>query len=477
MLSKLVLAVSTAGSAFAAFPNVVHYPPVNSTITDLAFAINGTGAPGIFNSSITPDSLYGIYNWCNMPHVRAKEYKVVDSSYKLEYVELIHRHHKRTPYLANTFPGGGGVEDILWNCNDEGQIFYGQNATGPGSEVIPIKWWSYTDAANPFTVLQGFNGSNCQFPQMTAEGIADSWTHGFDLASVYKDKLGFLPKELDPNRMHYRVTNGVITSQVLGGVIKAMYPDLSNYQALIQNSAFDSLSPSFSCPAANTVNAQYQGANTTWAAHLQLAASVYDKLDAVSGIPRNDTGGWHVSFDHYYDNLSAKQCHGYPLPCNVNSTGELCIDQETANSVYRLGNWEYAYNFRLAQNSTLYSGTHMGAYLNEVKANLEGKVNGTNKDIYRHNVAHDGSVAPVMGALQVSDGFWPGMGSEIVFELYSKAGAYYIRVLIGGQPMATTTPMGTLDMVDYNTFHAYLEDLVGTNNGAQLYAWCNGHFN
>ncbi len=38
-------------------------------------------------------------------------------------------------------------------------------------------------------------------------------------------------------------------------------------------------------------------------------------------------------------------------------------------------------------------------------------------------------------------------GSEVVFELYSKDSAYYIRVLWSGQPIVTSTPLGTLDMI------------------------------
>jgi hypothetical protein len=34
-----------------------------------------------------------------------------------------------------------------------------------------------------------------------------------------------------------------------------------------------------------------------------------------------------------------------------------------------------------------------------------------------------------------------------VFELYKKQNAYFLRVLWGGQPMKTSTPMGTLDMI------------------------------
>lgn len=47
-------------------------------------------------------------------------------------------------------------------------------------------------------------------------------------------------------------------------------------------------------------------------------------------------------------------------------------------------------------------------------------------------------------------------GSEIVFELYKKKSehsyyastdGWYLRVLWGGEPMETSTPLGTLDMI------------------------------
>lgn len=63
-------------SLAAATANPIHYPPKSSNINNLTFALNGPGAPGIYNSSNTPDSEYGSYNWCNMPHVRPREYKL-----------------------------------------------------------------------------------------------------------------------------------------------------------------------------------------------------------------------------------------------------------------------------------------------------------------------------------------------------------------------------------------------------------------
>lgn len=66
------------------------YPPRNTSVNDLDTALHGTGVYGfIFNSSHTPDAAYGTYNWCNMPHVRKREYVKAEAGYKLRYVEVV----------------------------------------------------------------------------------------------------------------------------------------------------------------------------------------------------------------------------------------------------------------------------------------------------------------------------------------------------------------------------------------------------
>lgn len=73
--------------------------------------------------------------------------------------------------------------------------------------------------------------------------------------------------------------------------------------------------------------------------------------------------------------MSAKQCHSKSLPCSVNDTS-LCVTQDEADTVYRLGNWEWSFYYRDAQNSTLYSALHYGAWILELKAHLEAKIAG-----------------------------------------------------------------------------------------------------
>lgn len=74
---------------------------------------------------------------------------------------------------------------------------------------------------------------------------------------------------------------------------------------------------------------------------------------------------------------------GKPLPCNL-SDHVLCVDQALADTVYRLGNWEYSFQWRDAVNSTLYSALHYGAFMLELKNNLESVINGSDRVIYRY---------------------------------------------------------------------------------------------
>lgn len=251
-------------------------------------------------------------------------------------------------------------------------------------------------------------------------------------------------------------------------------------------------------------------ASTNWTNHLTDAASLYVTLDDISGVSPNDTG-FHASFDHYYDNLSARQCHAKPLPCKlvngVNST--TCITQNEANEVYRLGNWEYSYQYRGDSRSLSASAASFGVWIGELTTHIRDFIDEKSDVIYRHNVAHDGSVSRLLSILQLDVMVWPGMGSEVVFELYKKetatpttmvmatppatpaataitpssspssaagtsASDYYIRVLWKGQVLRSSNPnLGLMDMVPLEIVLAYFDGLVGV--GASLVQGkCNG---
>lgn len=74
--------------------------------------------------------------------------------------------------------------------------------------------------------------------------------------------------------------------------------------------------------------------------------------------------------------------------------------------------------------------------------------------------AHDGSIGALLGVLQTRQPIWPGMASEVVFELWTKQAQDYVQVLFSGQPLATSTPLGTLDMIPLVDWNAYLKGVL-----------------
>jgi acid phosphatase len=88
-LTCCLAAALTIKIATAAVDNSWH-PPETSAISDLDLNLDSDGVFGfIFNSSDTPDEHYGQYNYCNMPHVRRREYEKAPEGYELVYVEVV----------------------------------------------------------------------------------------------------------------------------------------------------------------------------------------------------------------------------------------------------------------------------------------------------------------------------------------------------------------------------------------------------
>lgn len=375
----------------------------------------------------------------------------------------IQRHHKRTPYASNAFP----VEPYNWNCDDQGLYYFGKPFTEQGKQPTQGYWKGFASETNPF-VPSGWVGS-CQFPQVTAAGLDDSWVHGNDLYGVYHELLQFLPGRDEDwrTRVKFRVTNNQITSQVAGMFINGMWDTTESVPLLIQQASVDSLEPKYNCIVGNTLFSAIKSAsNSNWESHLTRSRGLFKMLDDISGVPTDDEG-FHESFDHYFDNLSARQCHSKPLPCKLidGSNSSTCVDQETTNTVYRLGQWEYSQIFRDAPSSLAASSTTYGVWIAELTSHIRAVMAGDESTIYLHNFAHDGSMSRLLGILQIDVMVWPGMGSEVVFELYRK-GEYYVRVLFGGKVLKSSNPnLGVMEMVPVETLLTYFDGLTGENGG------------
>lgn len=184
----------------------------------------------------------------------------------------------------------------------------------------------------------------------------------------------------------------------------------------------DSLEPQYPCSTADYLFKSIKSnGNPDWKEHLELSNDLFHALDDVSGVPSND-GGFHASFDHYYDNLSARQCHEKPSPCKLMEGPNItsCVSQALTDSVYRMGNWEYSHIYRDHPLSLPASVLSLGVWIGELAQHLREVMEGQSKIRYFHNIAHDGSVSRLLSILQIDEMVWPGMGSEVVFELYKR---------------------------------------------------------
>lgn len=261
-----------------------------------------------------------------------------------------------------------------------------------------------------------------------------------------------------------------------------MYHPAHDFPLAIQPNSIDSLEPKYTCNSASTLYSQYGpgGRNPSWTSHLTASQPLFNLLDGISGVSGNDSG-FHVSWDHYFDNLSSRLCHAKPLPCKVsvfsyrcrfkfwmltfeqigNTTD--CVTEAVADKVFRLGEWEYSYIYRDAPGSLQASTASYGVWMAELAQNIRDRISGSSPIIYRHNVAHDGSISRLLSILQVDVMVWPGMGSEVVFEIYNvKGGARYVRILWGGKVLRSSNPsLGLVDMLPLGTLLAYIDDLVG----------------
>lgn len=276
----------------------------------------------------------------------------------------------------------------------------------------------------------------------------------------------------------------------------------------------DSLEPQYDCPSGSQLFKAIQSdSNAAWQQHLDQAADLFRVLDDISGVSPADSD-FHASTDHYYDNLSARQCHGKPFPCKlvdgVNTS--LCMTQELANRVYRLGNWEYSQIYRDNSSSLDASAATFGIWIGELAWRLRQSLNGQSPVVYYHNIAHDGSLSRLLSILQIDKMVWPGMGAEVVFELYRNKPSrsqetctssnsecsssaietaqptsrqpqnrsnsdhkhYYVRILWGGRVLKSSSPfLGRADMIPANTLLQYFDDLVG-KRASKVRGICEG---
>ncbi|KAF2480805.1 histidine phosphatase superfamily [Neohortaea acidophila] len=458
----LTSAALLVGGAFAQVPSALYgtfYPKnINTTewiSNDTIGTYGGIYQAGTYDWNVE-NKTYGTYDYCFMPHPRVQEYRlpapVANGSVKAElvYLQYLQRHQRRTPY--NILPTG---ENQPFECDNIDTYLY----AGPGQGVsaqapIDVYGETYTDPTNPF--VKTYIPGTCQYPQLTIGGLLDAYIHAQDLWGVYGEKLGFLPSCPD-NTTWFRSSESPLTQQTAGGVLRGIWPSYSKSLPLHQQATdVDTVNEGFSCSYRNTILADILN-TSAWQAQLQAAAPLLAQLEPFTA---NDSA-WTQTFDHLSDNFQSRLCNGYHLPCAINDTSD-CVSMTQADEVFRTGDWEWNYYWRAYPNAKTYIQTVEGLFIQEILARFAAVEAGTNTIKYEHDFIHDGDIGPVAGALGISSLRWPGMGSNIAFELWRiDGGSIYARVLYSGQPMETI--YGLLEWLPLSQLVGILQEYVPEN--------------
>lgn len=274
---------------------------------------------------------------------------------------------------------------------------------------------TYSDPSNPF--LANYVNGSCQYPQLTIGGYLDGYQHGRDLGAVYRDQLQLIPSSPDENngkKIWLRSSTSALTQGSAGGVLRGVWPEFNAPLPLHQQaSGVDTVDQGYSCSARSEVLSAIES-TAEWNEHLTVTQSLRNHLATMFDA---DTSSWMSNFDHFSDNFQARLCNGYELPCSLQNETQ-CATVGQAEEVFRAGDWEWNYWWRHNANATRYIQLVEGLFIGEIVRHLEAVQQGTSELVYSHSFVHDGDIGPILGALGIKALRWPGMGSNIAFEVW-----------------------------------------------------------
>ncbi|KAL4804588.1 histidine phosphatase superfamily [Aspergillus unguis] len=418
------------GSSLAAVDSF--YPPLNHTtyITNASLGTYGGvfSAPGNAASRTDKD----VYNYCTMPHPQIDTYALPrpvgngSVNAKLVYLNYVQRHQRRTPY--NILPGGENQE---YHCDDIHPHLFASPASGNPSPV-QVYGQGYTDPTNPF--LKNYVNGTCQYPQLTIGGFLDGYQHGRDLYAIYGEKLGLIPETLDSKKVWLRSSTSALTQGSAGGVLRGLWPEYKGPLPLHQQAeSIDTINRGFPCAARDTFLSKIQS-SAEWNEHITVTSSLRNTLVQMFD---GDESAWTDTWDHFADNFQARLCNGYDLPCSVSKSSQ-CVSEDQANEVFRAGDWMYNYWYRKSADAKGYIQTTEGLFIAELVRAFRAVVAKDSEIVYSHTFFHDGDIAPLLGALGIRVLRWPGMASNVAFEIWETENKeFYARVLYSGRTIET----------------------------------------
>jgi hypothetical protein len=406
------------------------------------------------------------YDYCQADQPSVDVYSKFATQFpelQLQALNLVTRHGDRSPYIL--LPK---FLEYAYDCTEN--FDYADNSGGKKPAPVQRVVLDDDDACNPFARYASYAGS-CEVGQLTSTGTSQLHSNGQMLRKVYVDTAGFLPANFSSEFAYLRSTDVWRTRMSLTALMQGLYSEnhrdsVPEYHTI--DLSADVLTPNKAqCPKyADLDKETFQSAG--WLHYLETQAPVTEELSDVLGFDVSDLN----SLLEYGDLMHTAVCTGQPLPCNPENATS-CVSQELAEKVFEVGDYYYQYLYSEYKQKE-HAQLGIGTLVRQLRDNF---VNVTNK--FNYYSGHDTTIAPLLGALNLTGERWPPYASQIVMELWSpvkqqKVSAAdktksVVRVLYNGQPMKLDCYDSSIRGCSLKAFSDYVDTISVPN----LYKACH----
>ncbi|KAJ1834699.1 hypothetical protein LPJ63_001749 [Coemansia sp. RSA 2711] len=418
--------------------------------------------PGISSVALDDSS----YNYCNPGYPSVQSYTSLPGA-TLEFVQAVVRHGDRTPvsYIPN--------DDSTWRCDgvEEETYLHGageskDNTTGSFKQLVLIpKWNGKYGFSN-----QLWQGS-CEEGELTDRGKRQHNTLGTQLRSIYVNKLGYLPANLNStDEVYLRTTHIWRTKNSAESLLGALWPKRGiTPQAAIPMHTYPKRIETMygnrdACPGISTVNAQIMESKT-YQDFLREQGPLMARLADIMDVRGS---GWTTGWDKFFDVLNARHCHDMKLPCSrANSTQ--CATAADVVQATRNANHEWRYKYRDSPLGNDLLRLDIGSFVGTLRDQMQDHINGhAGKLKLALYSGHDSTVWPLLFVLRAGSrqSLWPPYASNLIFELWKQPdGSRVIRVIFNGEVLQLDESEKWCDMnaCPVDTFFKHVEAFIPSN--------------
>jgi len=350
------------------------------------------------------------YNYCSAPF----ELSVTNTSYTLEFVQVITRHGDRT--TLTQLPG----DHHVWQCNLSTYM-------APVSDQSPFASLGRIFRKNYLPGVELTPG-NCYAGELTTRGFEQHMTYGQNLRQLYVNTYNFLPQTIDYNQMGIRSTDVPRTLASAQGNSVGLYPPQSPTAQIpvvdvwTMDQTYENMVPnSVLCPRSGQLLDQVNS-EPEYLSYMKSLLPLQQKLSQVLGIPLAVLPDWPELFDAF----QVMTCYNQSYPG---------LDDDTIEQIFAAANWQWNYQL----NNSELAISQLGSFAAELVNNIQAFIKGDDMPKYLVFSGHDTTVGPLLASLNAYDGQWPPYASHIELELWSDAGKYYVQLKYQGEAIVLSS--------------------------------------